>query len=200
MTFGQKIQSLRKENGMSQEQLAARLAVSRQAVSKWELDGAYPDFENIVQISQLFRVSTDYLMKEEAARETPLCPGKSAGPHRTLGLGVAAMGLVISCVGWRTFRTELAVGAGWLVQGAGVLLYALRAHSAETADRRKTFYAALCWLICPFPALFVSSGLLGLFPRPYPSWLTVLLAATLYLSACAGASFFLARRKNANRK
>jgi len=65
MTFGEKLQSLRKQKGLSQEQLASQLTVSRQAVSKWELDSSLPDTENVVRISKLFGVSTDYLLYEE---------------------------------------------------------------------------------------------------------------------------------------
>lgn len=62
MTFGEKLLFLRKIKGLSQEQLAAQVTVSRQAVSKWELGEAMPDTENILQISKLFGVTTDYLL------------------------------------------------------------------------------------------------------------------------------------------
>ena len=65
MTFGEKLQILRKQDGLSQEKLASQLTVSRQAVSKWELDSSLPDTENIIQISKLFNVSIDYLLKDE---------------------------------------------------------------------------------------------------------------------------------------
>ena len=65
MTLGSKIQVLRKEKGLSQEKLATEIGVSRQAVSKWELDESLPDSSKIVAISQLFDVSTDYLLGNE---------------------------------------------------------------------------------------------------------------------------------------
>lgn len=65
MTFGEKLQKLRKEKGWTQEQLAAQINISRQALSKWELGTAIPDTENVVQISKLFQVSTDYLLNDE---------------------------------------------------------------------------------------------------------------------------------------
>ena len=65
MKLGEKLQKLRKQNGLSQEQLAARLTVSRQAVSKWELDESTPDTENVLQLSRLFGVSCDYLLRDE---------------------------------------------------------------------------------------------------------------------------------------
>lgn len=65
MTFGEKLKILRKSKGMSQEQLAAQITVSRQAISKWELGESLPDTENVIQLSKLFRVSIDYLLKDE---------------------------------------------------------------------------------------------------------------------------------------
>ncbi|RHR29793.1 XRE family transcriptional regulator [Clostridium sp. AF19-22AC] len=65
MTIGEKIQRCRKEQKMSQEDLASRLGVSRQAVSKWELNESVPDTENVVELGRIFRVSLDYLLKAE---------------------------------------------------------------------------------------------------------------------------------------
>ncbi|MDD7647343.1 MAG: helix-turn-helix domain-containing protein [Ruminococcus bromii] len=67
MTFAEKLQRLRKEKGMSQEQLAAALMVSRQAISKWETGESLPDAGKLVQLSRLFTVSVDVLLKEELA-------------------------------------------------------------------------------------------------------------------------------------
>ena len=76
MTLGEKIQSLRGAQGLSQEGLAERLGVSRQAISKWELDKTVPEVRYIVEMSDLFRVTTDYLLKDTDA-EPPL-PIKTA--------------------------------------------------------------------------------------------------------------------------
>lgn len=65
MTFGEKIQLLRKQKGLSQEKLSEQLEVSRQAISKWELGESLPDTENVVRLSKLFNVSIDYLLNDE---------------------------------------------------------------------------------------------------------------------------------------
>lgn len=65
MTFGEKIQALRKSRGWSQEQLAEQINVSRQALSKWENGTAIPDTNNVVQLAKLFGVSTDYLLLDD---------------------------------------------------------------------------------------------------------------------------------------
>jgi len=63
MRIGEKVQILRKQKDISQEQLAEMLNVSRQAISKWETGESLPDVENIVRLSGVFDVSTDYLLK-----------------------------------------------------------------------------------------------------------------------------------------
>ena len=65
MILSEKIIMLRKKYGWSQEELAERLDISRQSVSKWESGASIPDLERIVSMSQLFGVTTDYLLKDE---------------------------------------------------------------------------------------------------------------------------------------
>ena len=65
MLLSEKIMSLRKRTGWSQEELAQQLGVSRQSVSKWESMASMPDIQKIMAMSELFGVSTDYLLKDE---------------------------------------------------------------------------------------------------------------------------------------
>lgn len=69
MILADKIIEERKKNGWSQEELANKLGVSRQAVSKWESAGSIPDLQRILQMSELFGVTTDYLLKDEIEEE-----------------------------------------------------------------------------------------------------------------------------------
>lgn len=69
MTFAEKLKSFRRKTGMSQEQLAEKLGVSRQAVTKWETDAGIPDIENIMAISALFDVSIDELLSNDKGRK-----------------------------------------------------------------------------------------------------------------------------------
>jgi transcriptional regulator with XRE-family HTH domain len=63
MTIADRIQTLRKSKGMSQEELADAAGVSRQAVSKWESEQSIPDLDKVVILSEIFEVTTDYLLK-----------------------------------------------------------------------------------------------------------------------------------------
>jgi len=71
MILAEKIASLRKKSGWSQEELAERLGISRQSVSKWEGGTSIPDIDKIIAMSRLFGVSTDYLLKDEISESVP---------------------------------------------------------------------------------------------------------------------------------
>ncbi len=64
MIFSEKLQLMRKSKGLTQEELAEKLCVSRQAVAKWESGQSYPDIGNLIMISELFKVTVDYLVKD----------------------------------------------------------------------------------------------------------------------------------------
>ena len=72
MRLSEKIVKLRKMNGWSQEELADRLIVSRQAISRWESGSAQPDATNILGLSKLFSVTTDYLLNDEYESDNDL--------------------------------------------------------------------------------------------------------------------------------
>lgn len=85
MTLGEKLYRLRSEKGLSQEALGDMLGVSRQSVSKWETDQSLPELEKVVAISELFKVSTDYLLKGNVERPEIFIPEtenvRSKRPH-----------------------------------------------------------------------------------------------------------------------
>lgn len=73
MTFGEKLYHLRTQQGISQEALARKLDVSRQAISRWELGEVVPDTANVLAVSRLFGVSTDYLLRNDILALCSLC-------------------------------------------------------------------------------------------------------------------------------
>lgn len=96
--LSEKLYTLRKKSGLSQEQLAQQLNVSRQAVSKWESGSSIPESDKLLAISEYFHVTLDYLMKEKAdcsqAPET-----QSANEHRFKDHKEMMFGLVICVTG-----------------------------------------------------------------------------------------------------
>ena len=95
MTLGERIQSYRKKNGLSQEQLAEALGVSRQAVSKWELNDAQPDLDKVLALARLFQVSTDTLL----GNESPEPEAAAAVPPRAKRPQCYLLGLIPLGVG-----------------------------------------------------------------------------------------------------
>ena len=69
MEFNNKLYELRKQKGLSQEELAGRLNVSRQTISKWEVGESTPDMDNLVSISELFGVSLDELVLDKTSEK-----------------------------------------------------------------------------------------------------------------------------------
>lgn len=96
MTLGQKIYQLRTQAGLSQEDLAEKTGVSRQSVSKWETDASIPELEKLLQLSKLFGITLDALVRdepqepdrpmEEPAAEAPHHAGGFFTPARIVGL------------------------------------------------------------------------------------------------------------------
>lgn len=82
MTLGSRIAALRAETGLSQEELAQRLEVSRQSVSKWETDASVPELDKLLRLSELFGVSLDSLVKD--AQPQPEASGQPPQPTQSL--------------------------------------------------------------------------------------------------------------------
>lgn len=143
MTLGEKLQKLRKSRSWTQEELAEKVGVSRQSLSKWESDGALPDTANVIVLADLFGVTTDYLLRaaapDKADADAPaaapvvqlVTPPKKAPPAAlligcilvTLGLMVF-LGLVLLS---NIFPVSVARGDTWVRGVNGFLLaYGLR--------------------------------------------------------------------------
>lgn len=96
MILADKIVSLRKKAGWSQEDLAEQLGVTRQSVSKWEGAQSVPDMDKVVMMSRLFGVSTDFLLKDELEEETPCAAAQEDDtPLRRVTMGQASAYLAL---------------------------------------------------------------------------------------------------------
>ena len=103
MTLGEKIQKLRKQRGLSQEALAEKVTVTRQTISKWELGQSLPDLDFIAQLSNIFNVSSDYLIKDEMTEPNELPYKKrnyrlSERGKRIILVIISAAALIAGCV------------------------------------------------------------------------------------------------------
>lgn len=136
MTFGEKLVLLRKARGMTQEQLAAELSVSRQAVSKWELGETTPETENVIQLSRLFGVTTDYLLF--GAGPAPDMPADALPPDMPAQQSAPApLGRAQRIVGW--ILTGLG-GLGMLTLWVLSTMIESRVDASYVDDAGRTWY------------------------------------------------------------
>lgn len=122
MTFGEKLQKLRKAQGLSQEELAGRLSVTRQTISKWELDQSTPELALLAQISDIFGVTTDYLIKdaptEAASAQNP--PAKRPAARLALFIILLCIGGLTAAVIW---ILSLSAGQCEVISASGHVMY-----------------------------------------------------------------------------
>jgi transcriptional regulator with XRE-family HTH domain len=107
MILADKIMEERKKNGWSQEELADKLGVSRQSVSKWESAQSVPDLNRILEMSRLFNVSTDYLLKDEEDRPSGQASEDSGKEMRKVSMEEANAFLTENA----SFAKKISIGA-----------------------------------------------------------------------------------------
>lgn len=158
MILADKIIRLRKKNGWSQEELAEKMGVSRQAVSKWEGAQSVPDLGKILQLSTLFGVTTDYLLKDDLADEV-FTVGDDDPAVRRVTLAEAHAFLE-----WRRRASVRIAGATFLCILAVIPLFLLGAASEMPAFGLSENLAAgiglaaLLALVAAAVAVFISCG------------------------------------------
>ena len=175
-TLSQRIQCLRKNNGLSQEELAEKLNVSRQAVSKWESGQSVPDVEKILALSKYFQVSTDFLLKgNETAPTSSTKNTYSVGPYGLLLASILCLvlGLTYAVARWNDEQTALCLWGGFLIQAIGILLYGLAYFLDRTKIPGKIRWLVIC-LAAYLPLCFIVTFLCWGIPTAYPLDLTSL--------------------------
>ena len=172
MTFGEKLYALRTERKMSQEALARKLCVSRQAVSRWELGEVVPDTANVLAVSRVFSVSTDYLLYEEHTESGPTT-GSSQLPLKQrqyeVGSGMAYRFAALSGPAvwylnkdWDESRFLILFTLGWTLLFSILLsrtMSRVRRLDGQVANTLLRYDAAAVCCICFLPQLL--NGLPG---------------------------------------
>lgn len=132
MALSETLYTLRKKSGLSQEQLAEQLKVSRQAISKWESGASRPESDKLIAISRYFNVSLDDLMREDGGRSEEPPRGERGGPARTQGSAglVICVGGVLCLIVWGLLSlldpaasSQLSESSTITVNGSGVYLF-----------------------------------------------------------------------------
>ena len=200
MTLGEKITDLRKKRGLSQEELAITLGVSRQAVSKWELGDATPDTDKIVALAEYFDVTTDWLLRDINPQQnttnrtnTHMSSAQAlAGAPILLcmTLGASACGLFLLFYGRFYAPTDTPTVIGIILQICAVALamgFGLYLKNSVDAGQGagfiRTFWRVDIWIVSLLPMrifYFAALQLLNLIPEaslshlwstlPQPLW------------------------------
>ena len=139
MILADKITALRKKAGWSQEELAEQLGVTRQSVSKWEGAQSVPDMDKVVQMSRLFGVTTDFLLKDELSEEEDYTrENKAKSP--VIGAVSGIYWLLVTAV--YLFYTFGPMGNGqpkysWFIWAIAGVVYAACVVAAKAFVRKK---------------------------------------------------------------
>ena len=134
MNLADRIQSLRKAKGISQEQLADQIGVSRQSVSKWESEQSTPDLDKIILLSDFFDVTTDYLLKgiELVKDNRDKSKDLTSKILYIVSTALIFIGLFCAFGGWYAEQTMEVVWGVFLALSIGsYLLLKKRVHSTE---------------------------------------------------------------------
>ena len=159
MIFADKLIQLRKKAGWSQEELADQMNVTRQSVSKWEGAQAVPDLDKMVRLSELFGVSTDYLLKDEIEETEHITPSNDMPSLRRVSMEEASAFLSVKR---RTAKTT--AYAAFLCILSPIALLILSAISESTAGVLNEDIAngigmiVLIILVAIAAVMFISSG------------------------------------------
>lgn len=201
MNLSDRIQYLRKAQGISQEGLADQIGVSRQAVSKWESEQSMPDLDKIISMSDYFAVTTDYLLKgiEPVVQKEE----EQSIKHRRiasnicyqLSLGFVGLGIILSIILADFLKISILLMPVLIVQGVGLLVWGTGRNLSEVRPSFQVKLALILFL------LFVPLGFLSniLFPLgkifPYPTSLAASLTfVTFYLILGVCISLFLKKQ------
>lgn len=212
MTFSEKLLRLRRQAGLSQEELAEKLQVSRQAISRWELGTAMPDAPNLLTLSRLFAVSADYLLRDEWESDQHAVP--AAKPALTeeqkrnnraaalaLLLALSALATLVGFLGFAVLQKNAVVLMGLMLHvaiagGFEVSFHRSGGADAEAQAYRRKFYRLFIWFAALFPVLALVREYGWLFFRsPFDVWDELLVAGVAYLLIC-GVTCGLLREEN----
>ena len=130
-----RIQPLRKTKGISQEELADKVGVSRQAVSKWESEQSTPDIEKVILLSDFFDVTTDYLLKGIEPVSENITKKSDARIFSLVGSVVNFIGLVAAIMIWKEKQTSFSVAVGLSLMAVGVMIFVIGQFIGENKEK-----------------------------------------------------------------
>ena len=140
MNMADRIQHLRKSKGISQEELADKVGVSRQAVSKWESEQSTPDIEKVILLSDFFDVTTDYLLKGIEPVSENITKKSDARIFSLVGSVFNFIGLVVAIMIWKEKQTSFSVAVGLSLMAVGVMIFVIGQFIGENKEKASFWF------------------------------------------------------------
>lgn len=148
MTIGEKLYGLRKDLNLSQEEVANKLNVSRQTISKWETDQSTPDFDKIAPLCELYEISADDLLNLNIPESAEIKEKKNSSKENrkkalviTLSTSIYFLGIIYVIMASETFNLSDAVIAsgflGFIMLGSGILIYYFVSREHDSSEKIK---------------------------------------------------------------
>ena len=192
--IGDNIKFYRKKNQLTQDDIAKECSVTRQAVSKWENGTAMPDASNILQLSKLFGVTTDYLLNDDYQSDNDL-PKVKEVQNDDLGqimIYLVTFEVMVLLMQFMTTVILQNVFFGFLsfipfVAAIGGFEYAYQKKASSATEKtknfRRKFYKISAWLGLYFPIRFFVSAAVSFYPRPYNTLVLEIIILVIYIAA-----------------
>lgn len=201
MNISDRIQNLRKVKGISQEELADKVGVSRQAVSKWESEQSIPDLDKVIIMSDYFSVTTDYILKGIESSEQSV-----KKPNANIFVIVATVlnfiGLIVSAAVWYGEQVPMAFVIGLIFMALGCMVFGVGILSSSESTRRSaklSFWSINIWLLLFLPLSFIYNVMLVGKAAPYPLIVSQIVAFpvfwVIYIAICLGVDLFIVKTK-----
>lgn len=166
MNIADRIQTLRKNCGLSQEELADRIGVSRQAVSKWESEQSTPDIDKIILLSDCFDVTTDYLLKGIAPTDDAAKNEADARIFSIVATALNFIGLVSAIMIWKEEQTPISVAVGFIIMAIGCMIFTIGQFiGSNKRAASMQFWPINIWTLSLIPISCVFNGIQGLIGR-----------------------------------
>lgn len=207
MNIAERIQNLRKKNGISQEELADKIGVSRQAVSKWESEQSLPDIEKIIAMSNYFNVSTDYILKGIESLMEEKNKKIDSSIFAAVATAVNFIGLILAVIMWYEQQNTVATALGIIIMAIGCMIFAIgqiMGSNIAIVRTRKYFSLINIWILLFIPLSIcfnLLDGFLGGytgFAAPYPirgnSLISYGMCWLIYFGICTIGDFILIKK------
>ena len=200
MTIADRIHNLRKMKNLSQEELADKLGVSRQSVSKWESEQSIPDADKVMMLSDYFEVTTDYLLKGIES-EKEVNSGIDANIFTLVATVINFIALLVSGIIVYEEYNYMAVVIGLIMFAFSSMIFGFGQIVANkhVATAKRRFWIANIWMIVFIPLSALYNALFGLSIAPFPQRADNLLgfaAFFLVYAVICGCVSYMQFRKN----